>query len=63
MSNSTSDSQGSSEQTPTKGDAKDGGRDHTNRKGADSEVDSPVKNIPQGRGKGPLTKPRTNFFK
>ena len=61
--NSTSDSKGSSEQTPTKDDPKDGGQDYTDRKGADSEVDSPTKSIPQGRGKEPLTKPRTNLFK
>ena len=28
-----------------------------------SQVDSPVKIIAQGRGKGPLTKPRTKLFK
>ena len=26
-------------------------------------MDSPAKSIPQGRGKGPLIKPRTNLFK
>ena len=35
-SNSTSDSKGSSERTPTKDDSKDGGQDHTDRKGANS---------------------------
>ena len=46
LSNSTSDSKGSSEQTPTRDDPKDGSQDHTDRKGADSEVDSPAKSIP-----------------
>ena len=55
-SNSTSNSKGSSEPTPTKDDPKDGGRDHTNRKRTDSEVDSLVKSTPQGRRKRSLTK-------
>ena len=45
-SNFTSDSKGSSERTPTKDDPKDGGQDHTDRKGADLEVDSPAESKP-----------------
>ena len=63
LSNSTSDSKGSLERTPTKDDPKDGDQDHTDRKGADLEVDNSAKSIPQRRGKGLLTKPRTNLFK
>ena len=64
MRNSTSNSKGSSERTPTKDDPTDGGRSYcTYKKGADSKVDSPVESISWGRGKGPLTKPRTNLFK
>ena len=55
-SNSTSDSKGSSGRTPTKDDPKDGGQDHTDRKGADLEVDNPAKSIPQGRGKRAINK-------
>ena len=51
-SNSTSDNKGSLKRTPTKDDPKDGGQDHTDRKGTDSEVVSSVKSIPQGVEKG-----------
>ena len=63
MSKSASDRAGSSERTPTKeGRTGDGGKS-IHEKGAESEVDSPVKIIVQGRGKGLLTKPQTKLFK
>ena len=63
MRKSASDCARSSERTPTKeGHTGDGGKS-IHGKGAESKVDSPMKIIVQGRGKGPLTKPRTKLFK
>ena len=63
VSKSAFDRAGSSERTPTKEGHTCGGGKNIYGKGAESEVDSPVKIISQGRGKGPLTKPWTKLFK